>query len=288
MASDVEIAAVERHRDGDPSQPDARRPGDGHDEGSQTQDVQGSAQAAPVPQSTIQENGGAHNPAHGSYDYSKLDRDVAARARASAERIKQWHRDAILSTGNELRERRDDLGHGEFMKWCAQEVRFSDASVRNYMAAAREFSGVPLIVSVLPRTIVYRFAGASEDVRCGVVARVEAGEAVDPDEVVDLIKKGRAEAERLKSPEKAAKKEEAAKRRLQREAREKRKYDQMQEELDRKEATEIDGAIAIVRRWDVSKDELFQVLRILGRLNPERVRKHLEGAAPDATGSRCG
>ena len=218
------------------------------------------------------------------FDYSQLDDDLAARANrpavhAAAEVLHEprWLQDTPFGHYRmdrlvDLLEMKEALGHGHFGGWIVREVKFSPASARNYMSVAREFGGTPLIIGVLPLSIVYRLAGTGESVRSAVLAQVEAGERVNPDAVRELSEDHKAKiAREKKSHKKRAKEEATEKRRRQREATAQRKQDQVNEEHSRAEASMIEEAVIIIRRWNATEDELMRTMNILRLISMKRI-----------------
>ena len=154
----------------------------------------------------------------GPFDYGQLGDKLADEVRASTARINASKKTHIIEVGRELTAMKAKLEHGLFSEWIDRELNFSAATSRNYMAVARELAHAPLTVSVLPPAVLYRLAGSSPSVRDEIVSRIEGGEYVDRDEVVEAIRRPKQEtAEAKKAAADEAKK--AAKARLRRERR---------------------------------------------------------------------
>ena len=134
----------------------------------------------------------------GPFDYGALTSDVAAEAQASAEKICSSRRTHIVEVGQELAKIKAKMGHGHFGDRIDRALNLSPATVRNYMAAAREFAGKTLTVSVLPPATIYRLAAAPAPIRHGIVERIEAGEYVDREEVEQTIYQHREDARAAK------------------------------------------------------------------------------------------
>lgn len=121
--------------------------------------------------------------------YSELTPDVASSARAAAERIRvRMSRTAadIIAIGNDLREVKAQIGHGNFLPWIEAEFSMSERSARRFMDCAESFKSAT--VADLPPTVLYALAAPSvpEEVRQEALRRAEAGETVDLDVVADL------------------------------------------------------------------------------------------------------
>lgn len=153
----------------------------------------------------------------GPFNYSQLAAGLADEARATADRINASKKTHIIEVGLELTAIKAKLAHGQFTEWIDRELNFSTTTARNYMRAAKEFADKPATVAVLPPATLYRLANAAPDVRADVVARAEAGEYMDRDEVDEAIRKPKLEtAEAKKVASGQAAKEAKAKRRRER------------------------------------------------------------------------
>jgi hypothetical protein len=84
------------------------------------------------------------------FDYSLLAPTMAETARSSADRIRSFHRDAIIESGSKLLLMKEALDHGQFTAWVESELNFSTSTARNYMAAAKAFGMETKTVAVLP------------------------------------------------------------------------------------------------------------------------------------------
>lgn len=138
------------------------------------------------------------------FNYSALPTDVADTARLAADRIRDRHKRqiaAIIETGHELLEVKELLGHGRFLEWVHAEFAWTDRTARNYMSAADQFAFKAEIISDLPPNEVYLLASPSTppSIRDAVVARLEAGDRVEPFEVRALVRDAKEEAHRVKA-----------------------------------------------------------------------------------------
>src|SRR3954468_8151062 len=87
------------------------------------------------------------------FNYSALPADVAAAARAAADRIKGRHQRqiaAIIETGRDLLAIKERLGHGWFLAWLQAEFAWTDRTARNYMQVVEQFADKTEIISDLP------------------------------------------------------------------------------------------------------------------------------------------
>ena len=116
------------------------------------------------------------------FDYSGLAPEVAAEARAVADRVRASHQRtvvAIIEMGRDLLAVKAGLGHGRFGQWLEAEFGGVARTAQNYMRAAQSFGGNSAIVSHLPPATLYALAAPSTpgDVRSEIVARLRAGGA---------------------------------------------------------------------------------------------------------------
>lgn len=130
------------------------------------------------------------------YDYSGLSPEVAAEARAVAERVRAAHQRtvvAILEMGRDLLAVKARLGHGRFGQWLDAEFGGVARTAQNYMRAAQTFADKSEIVSHLPPATVYALAAPSTpgEVRSAIVARLRAGERIHPDAITEAVRRAR-------------------------------------------------------------------------------------------------
>jgi len=160
-----------------------------------------------------------------TFDYGALAPEAADVARRSAERIRGFHRDAIIKSGIELLEVKKAVGHGHFTEWVAAELNFSATTARNYMRAAAAFGDKAATVAVLPPAVLYTVAAASPLVWREVVRRIEAGEQIGraaAHEIIIRHKQAEAEEKRLAMLTTAGRQKDAAAKERAQAAREKR------------------------------------------------------------------
>ena len=112
------------------------------------------------------------------FDYTALNHDVEAAARATAERIRQRLKTAYVETGKDLIAIKDRLGPGRFWKWLAAEFDMTHRSAERYMEAARLVMSAPDNLSGLAPRTIYALACAPEAVRISLIERIANGEAI--------------------------------------------------------------------------------------------------------------
>ncbi len=130
------------------------------------------------------------------YDYSGLSPEVAAEARAVAERVRASHPRtviAILDMGRDLLAVKARLGHGRFGLWLEAEFGGVARTAQNYMRAAQSFADKSELVSHLPPATVYALAAPSTpgELRRQIVERLRAGERMHPDAISDAVRMAR-------------------------------------------------------------------------------------------------
>lgn len=129
-----------------------------------------------------------------AFDYAAVSPKVEAEVRAVAQRIRvrhQQHIEAMLETGRDLLGVRDSLPHGRFGAWLSAEFGWAERTAQNYMQAARTFGDKSAIVADLPAKTVYEIASAPDAVKQEVIAKLDAGEKLDPGAVRSSIREAR-------------------------------------------------------------------------------------------------
>jgi hypothetical protein len=139
------------------------------------------------------------------FDYGGLAPEVAAEARAVADRVRASHQRtviAIIEMGRDLLAVKARLGHGRFGQWLEAEFGGVARTAQNYMRAAQSFADNSEIVSHLPPATVYALAAPSTpgEVRTEIVARLSAGERLHPDVIGDAVRRGREKARAARAP----------------------------------------------------------------------------------------
>jgi hypothetical protein len=130
------------------------------------------------------------------FDYAALPADLAAEAADVAERVRGRHRqtvETILEMGRDLLAIKARLPHGQFGAWLDAEFGGVARTAQNYMRAAEAFGARTETVSHLPPTTLYALASPSapESVRAQVLARLDAGEPVEAEEVSEILSDAR-------------------------------------------------------------------------------------------------
>lgn len=115
-----------------------------------------------------------------NFDYAALEKDVAERARSSAEFIRlriDVAKKNLIQVGTELCKIKALLAHGQFSVWIKSEFNWSHRTAQLYMTVAKNLGSLKSeTVSLLPPSIQYKLAAANEPVLKAVVAKLETGE----------------------------------------------------------------------------------------------------------------
>lgn len=133
--------------------------------------------------------------------YAGLDARAQVVARKAVEHIGSLQRRLItdiIEIGRTLLAVKKTVGHGHFLPWLREEFDWTERTAQNFMSAAERFGPNPKCVSHLPLATVYRLAAPStpDDLREKIIARLEGGEAVKPDEIASQITDARRAAQR--------------------------------------------------------------------------------------------
>lgn len=222
-------------------------------------------------------------PAPTGFDYSALAPDIAGRQRVRAERITGIYRKTVEAAGEigrELMAAQAEMEHGTFLRWVEGELRLSKSSAYRFMDVARSFGERLPTVGSLPLTVVHKLAAPStpEPVRAAVLKRIEAGETIRPEAIVEEIREAKDEAARRVKAEK----EEARRAGLTPEER---------DEEDALNARGEKGRMARVRRADREREKQRQS-RVAEREIEEReanaaARFLLNGLGAEAASAFC-
>ena len=126
-----------------------------------------------------------------TFNYAALPTDMAASARAAAERIRGRLAGAIIETGIDLMAQKDSLGHGNFLKWIDAEFGLSERTAQKFMSIAREIGPNAKDSSHLSFEALAKLAAPStpEPVRTEVLERAASGERVTAKESEALKRK---------------------------------------------------------------------------------------------------
>lgn len=220
------------------------------------------------------------------YDYGALPADLAETARSCA----QWVRDTyqaleattletMAEIGVRLLQAKETVGHGGFMRWVQVECGVSHSTALRMMALAETFGSDHIRhVTNLPRRLVYDVVARStpDDIRADFKAKVEAGEAIEPEEFatrIDAAKYGvrmakiKLRNQRGRIP--SAKKKEVAAAIQEKERREYEKREAVAEQR-RQIVSEFQLALAAALQSSGSLDpnsKLYQAMEAVGKGN---------------------
>lgn len=133
--------------------------------------------------------------------YAGLDTRAQVVARKAVEHIGSLQQRLItdiVEIGRTLLRVKETVGHGHFLPWLREEFDWTERTAQNFMSTAERFGPNPKCVSHLPLATVYRLAapGTPDDLREKIIARLEEGEAVKPDEIASQITDARRAAQR--------------------------------------------------------------------------------------------
>lgn len=123
-----------------------------------------------------------------TFDYSRISPSDAADLRQIAERLRYLLPRAaslIIEIGDQLKEAKIRLDHGEFCAFCLQEAKIPIRTAQNYLALAELAKVFPSEVANIPARTGYKLAakGAPVDVVEAVMTEVREGRVPSFDEV---------------------------------------------------------------------------------------------------------
>jgi len=129
-----------------------------------------------------------------TFDYGVVGANVARDLQHTARRIRERMAMSVIETGRDLLAVKERLDHGQFIAWVEAECELSLRTAQRMMAAAEWAKGKNDTVSHLPPTVIYALSAPSTppEIHDAAVAKIEAGERVDP----DMLKAEIAEAKR--------------------------------------------------------------------------------------------
>lgn len=130
------------------------------------------------------------------FDYAGLPVDVADRQRERADRIARLKRttvEAMGEIGRELLEAQAELEHGTFLRWIEDAVGLSKSTAYRFMDVSKAFGAKLPTLGTLPVTVVQKLAERSvpEPVRASVLRRVEAGEVLKADVILEEVREAK-------------------------------------------------------------------------------------------------
>jgi hypothetical protein len=131
-----------------------------------------------------------------TFDYSQLATTVAMDVRESAARIRVREHNVvqeIFPIGRELRLVKAALPHGAFEPWLEAEFGWNERTVQRYMRADEVLGEKSDIMSDLTATAIYGLSARSttREVREEIIRRLEAGERLTSQAVLERVKKRR-------------------------------------------------------------------------------------------------
>jgi hypothetical protein len=127
--------------------------------------------------------------AQASFDYADFELEHADYLRAVAGRIQGYQRAAVVEIGRELLGVKDELEHGQFLKWIRHECHLSVRTAQRAMQAA-QIAGKYDKLAHLPVAAILAIAGPAvpEQVIEELAEWVEAGENFTEKEIRARIK----------------------------------------------------------------------------------------------------
>src|ERR1051325_1842256 len=128
-------------------------------------------------------------PAVRVFDYAGIGPDLASNLRQQATRIKRRIASTtqdLIDIGRDLAAAKQQLKHGQFVRWVEAEVGIVKRTAQAYMAAARLADSKSAAVALLPPATVHRLAAKSTppEVVDAVCTKAAAGDVL-PDKVVE-------------------------------------------------------------------------------------------------------
>jgi uncharacterized protein YueI len=219
-----------------------------------------------------------------TFDYSALQADVAADARAAAQRIRIFNEtmmENVANVGRELIAMKERLDHGAFTPWVEAELGLSIRTAQNYMQMAQRLGSNAKCVSHLPLTTGFKLTSSSTPDRVveEVITRSKAGDPPDRRQVEDLIHKAKeadekAEAEAKLTPEERKKSLQA------KQARELRiKKWKAQQDADCAKQKQHDERVVAFLKEKLQPDDINAFMTLAKRANWHHVECVLTGSS---------
>jgi hypothetical protein len=131
-----------------------------------------------------------------AFDYEAMSPDVARNARAVVERYRARQKAYVIDTGRDLLAVKSQLDHGPFLEWVEREMGMTPRSAQRAMSAAEVLGDKSDTVSYLPPSVLYELSAPSnpEPVCAAVLLRIEAGEVIRPEAIMNEVRSARDEA----------------------------------------------------------------------------------------------
>jgi len=208
----------------------------------------------------------------------------------AAVRIRGRLKASIVDTGEDLIKYKDQLQHGDFIRWVEEECYLGERTAQRCMCAAEwaRDKSVTVTDKLTPATLYLLSAPSTpEPIQTEVLKQIEAGETVDPNIVkqkVSAAKKERDRAERRErdrlrrkeTPEEQVQREElekreeelgASKREAKRLAREKQQAAQREKEKSEAEQREQARLAPLIEFLTESVADLARLIQLLDVLS---------------------
>lgn len=144
--------------------------------------------------------------ASAAFDYAQMNAAAASEAQAAVARYRGRSRAYVMDTGRDLIAVKERLDHGLFLRWVEAEMGMTPRTAQNFMQAASQLGHKSEIVSHLPPTILYKLSAPSTPpaLREEIVGRLEAGEALKPEDILSEVREKREAARRQATVEREA------------------------------------------------------------------------------------
>lgn len=206
-----------------------------------------------------------------AFDYEAMTPEVARDARAVAERYRARQKAYVIDTGRDLLAVKKQLEHGLFLEWVESEMGMTPRSAQRAMSAAEVLGDKSDTVSYLPPSVLYELSAPStpEAVRAAVLRRIEGGEIIRPDAIMNEVRSARDEARQQSAQERESERRAALsdeervqedalkargeKGRAARERRAERERLAYDEERQQKDATSLEAARVLVSMIGVDR-----------------------------------
>jgi Protein of unknown function (DUF3102) len=130
------------------------------------------------------------------FDYAAFDPDTRRVLRECAEQIRGLARvtaSGIMEIGKNLTEVKEQLRHGQFLKWIESEFGWSERKAENFMAVHARFKSANFAGLQIDISALYLIAAPStpEPVRTEAIRRAEHGEHVSHRQVRALVQRAK-------------------------------------------------------------------------------------------------
>jgi len=132
------------------------------------------------------------------FDYASLSAGLTENLHKAADTIRVLLRQqqrAIIETGRGLLTVREELKHGQFLRWIEAEFQMTNRTAQRYMSVARLVGGKIDTVSHLTPNTLYQLAAPStpDPVKVRVMTELGSGKVLDDQDVKSMIAAGKLE-----------------------------------------------------------------------------------------------